>query len=183
MRRSIWKLIARVRIWREYWRAKCLRVWGARVGKRVRIGPSCRFDRPWGATFGERVQLEPGVWLKLVEDTAQVELGNRVFVGRGGEFDICNYLSIGDDTLIAPGCFITDHAHRFSAGSSIADQGVGVAPVMIGRDVWIGAHSIVLPGVTIGDGAIVGANSLVNCDVEPFAIVAGSPARSVGTRA
>jgi acetyltransferase-like isoleucine patch superfamily enzyme len=56
---------------------------------------------------------------------------------------------------------------------------VPARPVRIGRAVWIGFDSCVLPGVTIGEGAIVGARSVVNSDVEPFTIVAGNPARMV----
>jgi acetyltransferase-like isoleucine patch superfamily enzyme len=52
-------------------------------------------------------------------------------------------------------------------------------PVTIGRNVWIGFDACVLPGVTIGEGAIVGARSVVAADVEPFTIVAGNPARVV----
>jgi acetyltransferase-like isoleucine patch superfamily enzyme len=52
-------------------------------------------------------------------------------------------------------------------------------PVQIGNDVWIGFECCVLPGVTIGDGAIVGARSVVDRDVEPYTVVAGNPARFV----
>ena len=51
------------------------------------------------------------------------------------------------------------------------------APVTIGDDAWLGTGVVVLPGVTVGEGAVVGANSVVNRDVEPFTIVAGAPAR------
>ena len=54
--------------------------------------------------------------------------------------------------------------------------------VVIGNRVWIAYRAIVLPGVTIGEGAVVGAGAVVTRDVEPFAIVAGSPARKIGTR-
>lgn len=53
---------------------------------------------------------------------------------------------------------------------------------VIGNDVWIGQHATILPGVHIGDGAIVGANSVVSKDVEPYSVVAGNPARLIRKR-
>ena len=59
---------------------------------------------------------------------------------------------------------------------------VGAEPVEIGSDVWLGAGAVVLPGVTIGDGAVVGANSVVTTDVAPYTVVAGAPARFLRNR-
>ena len=53
---------------------------------------------------------------------------------------------------------------------------------VIGNDVWIGQNAVILPGVKIGDGAIIGANSVVGCDVKPYTIVAGNPAREIRKR-
>ncbi|QVY67531.1 CatB-related O-acetyltransferase [Polaribacter sp. Q13] len=55
-------------------------------------------------------------------------------------------------------------------------------PIQVGNDVWIGAHSVILSGVKIGNGAIIGSNSVVNKDVPPYAIVAGSPAKIIKYR-
>jgi acetyltransferase-like isoleucine patch superfamily enzyme len=60
-----------------------------------------------------------------------------------------------------------------------AEEGIPARPVRIGHNVWIGFDVCVLPGVTIGDGAIVGARSVVHQDVPPFAVVAGNPARVI----
>ncbi|MBQ7093783.1 MAG: CatB-related O-acetyltransferase, partial [Clostridia bacterium] len=53
---------------------------------------------------------------------------------------------------------------------------------VIGNDVWIGQNAVILPGVHIGDGAIIGANSVVGSDVEPYSIVVGNPARAIRKR-
>ncbi|MBO7520219.1 MAG: CatB-related O-acetyltransferase, partial [Clostridia bacterium] len=53
---------------------------------------------------------------------------------------------------------------------------------VIGNDVWIGQNAVILPGVNIGDGAIIGANSVVGSDVEPYTVVAGNPARMIRKR-
>ena len=62
------------------------------------------------------------------------------------------------------------------------EQGLSEAPIVIEDDVWIGCHSVILMGVTIGKGAVIGANSLVNQDIPPFAIAAGSPAKIIRSR-
>jgi len=55
-------------------------------------------------------------------------------------------------------------------------------PILIGRDVWIGRGSCILPGITIGEGAVIGANSVVNKDVPAYAIAAGIPAKVIKMR-
>lgn len=101
-------------------------------------------------------------------------------------------------------CSIADRVHVFLGGNHRTDwvttfpfsilvdswpQGAGIegspatnGDVVIGNDVWIGSNATILSGVTIGDGAAVGANSCVTEDVEPYAIVAGNPARTVRHR-
>ena len=134
-------------------------------------------DRPWAINIGHRSLVEDSVYLKVVADDATIDFGSYVFVGRGVEFDVQEKVSVGDHSLIAPGCFITDHEHGISPDRRI-DQQPGIAkPVMIGNDVWLGANVTVVAGITIGDGAVVGAHAVVTRDVPAMAIVAGVPAR------
>jgi acetyltransferase-like isoleucine patch superfamily enzyme len=163
-------------------RALVWRIRGAKMGKKTNIGRHCIIYRPWRLFVGERTLIEPQVFIKITSDDAAVKFGREVFIGYGTEFDVSKQLWVGDHTLIAPGCFITDHNHRRSSDNTIAAQGCECAPVHIGSDVWLGAHVVVLPGVTIGNGAIVGANAVVTKDVEPMTIVAGVPAKPIGKR-
>lgn len=155
---------------------------GARVGKKVFVGTSCRIDRPWTLSIGPRSLFEESVYLKVVANDASLEFGSYVFVGRGVEFDVQEKVSVGDHSLIAPGCFITDHEHGISAELRIDQQPGAARPVTIGRDVWLGANVTVVAGVTIGDGAVVGANAVVTKDVPPMAIAVGVPANVVRYR-
>lgn len=68
------------------------------------------------------------------------------------------------------------------SGPAVTDYGVSKGDVIIGSDVWLGANSAILSGVTIGHGAVVGAYAVVTRDVEPFSIVAGNPAKHVKWR-
>jgi acetyltransferase-like isoleucine patch superfamily enzyme len=166
----------------ERLRALVIAARGARVGPRSGVGPRCVVDRPWCVEFGARVMLESDVCLKLVSDSARLEIGDHVFLGRGVEFDVIEAVSVGSHTVIAPDCFITDHNHGIAADRRIDEQACRSAPIVIGSDVWLGRGVVVLPGVTIHDGAVVGANSVVTADVGPMAVVVGIPARFLRLR-
>lgn len=116
-------------------------------------------------------------------------LGNNVSVGPRSIIQVDG--EIGDYTLIGMGVQIVgrdDHAigevGRPMAWSTRAqDRGATARDrITIGCDVWIGASSVVLSGLIIGDGAVVAAGSVVTKDVEPFSIVGGNPARRLGWR-
>jgi acetyltransferase-like isoleucine patch superfamily enzyme len=91
--------------------------------------------------------------------------------GRGG-------LTIGSNTSISPECCLLTLTHDVHDAAFAARA----RRVDIGDRVWIGTRAIVLPGVRIGDGAVVGAGSVVTRDVEAYTIVAGNPARPIGQR-
>ena len=65
---------------------------------------------------------------------------------------------------------------------TIREQGHSAASIVVGDDVWIGAHAAILAGVTIGNGAVVGAGAVVTHDVAPYTVVAGIPARVIKRR-
>jgi galactoside O-acetyltransferase len=78
---------------------------------------------------------------------------------------------------------ITSHQHTFGRGDAdIRDQPTAFEPVVVERDVWIGANATILPGVRVGRGAVVGAGAVVTRDVEPGSVVMGVPARVVRER-
>jgi len=81
--------------------------------------------------------------------------------------------------MFANGCFVTDGNHRFDDPTQpVTWQGFSSkGPTRIGDNVWCGAHVVVTSGVTIGERAVVGANSVVTSDVAPYSIVGGVPAR------
>lgn len=167
----------------DFGRASWWRLRGAKVAPKVRIGPGCELTIPCQLTLGRRSTFEADVVVKLVGDSARLIAADQVFVGRGTRFDLTCELTIGEGTLIAPGCYIIDHNHGTHPDASIWSQPCIPGPIRIGKDVWLGAKVIVLPGVSIGDGAVVAAGSVVTRDVAPMNLVAGVPARFVRLRA
>jgi acetyltransferase-like isoleucine patch superfamily enzyme len=105
-----------------------------------------------------------------------LHLGRDVFINLGCRFQDAGGITIGDGTLIGHGSTLTTLNHSVDPDRR-ADM--LPAPIVIGRKVWLGASVTVVPGVAIGDGAIVGAGSVVTKDVEADTIVAGVPARVI----
>lgn len=156
---------------------------GARVNYwKIRPGIGCSLRIGCGAIVEARIAFEKA--------GARVEIGDRTFVG-GAQLSCASAIEIGSDVLIAWGCVLFDHgshALKFSERSGDVERwrrgekdwsSVLMQTTSIGDKVWIGYGSIVLPGVTIGEGSIVGAGSVVTRDVPPWTIVAGNPARMV----
>lgn len=112
-------------------------------------------------------------------------IGNQVQINDSVHIGAIEKVVIGDNTLIASRVFISDHNHGNYQTQDIlsapnippAKRPLTSKPVHIGCNVWLGEQVCILPGVTIGDGAIVGANSVVTHDIPPNTIAAGNPAR------
>lgn len=87
-------------------------------------------------------------------------------------------VTLGENVMIGPECLIYTENHNFKRTDiPMCKQGVSeVKPVSIGDDVWIGARVIILPGVTIGNGCIIGAGSVVTKDIPEYVVAAGNPA-------
>lgn len=125
--------------------------------------------------IGENTVLMPGA--RIIPQEGYVHIGrdctvhyNALLYGTGG-------LTIGSDTRIGANCAIIPMSHTFQDLSlPIWKQPQSKKGIRIGNDVWIGVNSVVLEGVEIGDGAIIGAGSVVNASVAPYSIVAGAPA-------
>ncbi len=109
----------------------------------------------------------------------KVTLGQRNVINFGTLIDGRTYpVTVGDDVSIGPQASILTLGHD-PQSPKFADKG---GPVTIGDRAWIGYGALVLPGVTIGEGAVVAAGAVVTKDVAPFTIVGGNPAREIGQR-
>jgi len=130
-------------------------------------------SRLTGSTVDASVTLFPPFYCEFGKN---LSFGKGVFVNMGCRFQDTGGITIGDGTLIGHGSTLTTLNHDVDP----ARRGdMTPAPVVIGRNVWLGASVTVVPGVTIGDGAIVGAGAVVTKDVPADTIVAGVPARAI----
>ena len=105
-----------------------------------------------------------------------IRAGNNLFVNYDCVFLDCAPIDFGDDVQIGPSVQIYTATHPLDA--ALRRSGIeGARPVRIGSNVWIGGGAIVLPGVTVGDDAVIGAGSVVTRDVAAGAVVVGNPAK------
>ena len=114
----------------------------------------------------------------IIHHPGAVHLGPNSFVGDMVVIWGGGGVSIGQDSIVAAQSVITSDTHDVGApqaGKLFRDTSVS-SPILIGKNVWVGANATVLPGVNVGDGAIVAAGALVNCSVQDGAVYGGVPA-------
>lgn len=112
----------------------------------------------------------------LIEDNVKIGSNVIIYATKGSSVTIKRL------SIIAANSYIIDSNHGINKASPIQTQDLDFCPVEIGADVWVGAGCIIGKGVRIGNGSVIGANSFVNRDVEPYSIVAGSPAKLIRKR-
>jgi acetyltransferase-like isoleucine patch superfamily enzyme len=145
------------------------------------------------------VFMGPGVELRCTRGLGHMEIGRRVWIGKGtairchegflrigdrvvfGEEDTLNCfldIEVGEDCIFADDVYVGDFDHRYADPSiPIQRQGIAKSPVRIGPDCWLGTKSVVLRGTTIGPGSVVGAGGVVRGRYPERSVIVGNPAR------
>ena len=156
------------------------------AGSLIMWKPTTIFNERY-ISIGEDTLIGPGVALSAGMVPGQecltspvVTIGDRCLIGKGsgivGHFSIV----IGDDVWTGHHVYITDQNHGYTDVSTpISQQSQPERPVSIGNGSWLGHGSIVLPGVTIGEHVVIGANSVVTRDVPSYSVAVGSPAKVI----
>lgn len=136
------------------------------------------------STFGKDVFLT--AWPKLHElvFTPELIIGSNCNFGAYNHITCTNKLVIGDDCLTGKWVTITDNSHGNTDIETLHQHPlyrsiVSKGPVIIGNNVWIGDKATILPGVTIGDGAVIAANTVVTRDVPAYSVCVGNPGRVI----
>lgn len=152
-------------------------------GDKVWIDKNVEFMRfPKNIHIDDNVVIKEGTRICSCNEKAKVKIGKNTTVGYHNFIFASNNIEIGDDCLIAPFVYIVDSDHQAKRDKKINQQPNVTAPIKIGNDVWIASNVTILKGVTISDGAVIAANSVVNKDIEAYAIYGGSPAKKIGER-
>lgn len=163
--------------------------------KDINIVPDARLGGVDCMRIGQGFTAGRGLWLEAVKDysvagqmfSPELIIGDRVSVGEYVHIGCNNRLVIGDDVLMGSKIYITDHNHGVYRGDR--QDSPDVSPlnrsltegesVIIGARCWIGEFVTILPGVTIGEGCIIGSHTTVTHDIPANSIAVGSPARVV----
>lgn len=162
------------------------------IGKGTKIGPRCVFE-------AQASQLNIGSNCWFYRDI-ELRTNTGIRVGPGSTFQtgvlLNGSVSIGAGCIFAPRVFVSSGTHIFrwqpalpirlqeALYSQSSEGGVPYddKPVFIGEDCWLGVNAVIMPGVTIGRGSVIGANSVVTSDIPPYSIAAGAPARVLKKR-
>jgi maltose O-acetyltransferase len=123
---------------------------------------------------GRNVNIRPRVYFGSGRN---LSMGDDSMLGQNSIIGSTAAVVIGNDVMMGPGVLIYTSNHGMEPGIPMRRQPLQCAPVCVGNDVWIGARCIILPGITIGDGAVLAAGAVVTTDVPANAVVGGVPAK------
>ena len=131
--------------------------------------------------INDRVFIGANCWLQTLPDgnnvSPAISIGSGTSIAGSCVISAVRQVRIEDSVLFAKNVYVSDHKHKYTDPDlPVIVQGIdGVGPVLIRKGAWLGQNVVVCPGVTVGRGAVIGANSLVNKDVPDFCLAAGSP--------
>lgn len=130
-------------------------------------------------SLGEKTIIHPSVEIRHPHN---ISVGSNTRINHGTELHGAGGIKIGDDTLIAFDVMVFSDSREYQNTTLMKANEKVSKPVIVGNDVWIGARAIILPGITIEDHSIIGAGSVVTRNVSKWQIVAGNPAKVIGSR-
>lgn len=169
--------LSRIQAFKAFLKACQFTVWSWPISQL----PSYRF-RCWYLRCILRYDIHPqaSIHIGCFVTGFRISIGKNSVINRHCRLDGRGGISIGRNVSISPECYLISASHD---PHSPTFEGLdGHTAIAIHDYAWLGTRAIVLPGVTIGRAAIVGAGAVVTRDVEPFTIVAGNPARVIGHR-
>jgi acetyltransferase-like isoleucine patch superfamily enzyme len=169
--------------WRHWLRRRRLAGLLASVGESLYVERNVEFLRhPERVSVGSHVIVKEGARICPTNPAAAISIGDWTTIGYHTFIFASASITIGNDCLIAPFCYLVDSNHGLKRDARIREQPMSVSPIVIEDDVWLGVGVTVLRGVRIGRGAVIGAGSVVSADVPSYAIVSGSTGTVAGYR-
>ena len=159
----------------------------AHFGRKTVLMYPLRLEGEKRIAIGDRVFIGPGSWLQTLPDgennSVAVSIGKGTSIAGACVISAVRSVQLEENVLLARNVYISDHMHKYAdMDIPVMAQGVErIKPVLVKRGAWLGQNVVVCPGVTIGTGAVIGANSVVIEDIPDFSVAVGAPARVVKT--
>jgi putative colanic acid biosynthesis acetyltransferase WcaF len=141
--------------WCFSWRAFVLRCWGGKLGSNTRIYPGAKIWAPWNLVCGDVAAIADGV---IVYNPS-----------------LC---TVGSHAIVSQDAYLCGATHDYNDSAFPLTS----APITVGDYAWICARAVLLPGVNVGEGAVLGLGSIASRDLEDWGVYAGMPARKVKVR-
>ena len=154
----------------------------AKISKLAHIEDSVRGTK---IIIEKGVVIDSFVRIKPVGGMGDIVIGENSHINSGVVIFSGNGVHIGENVLISPGCILAPVNHEYKdKNKTIIEQRFmpSRGGIKIEDDVWIGANTTILDGTVIKKGAIIGANSLVEGELEPYCVYAGNPLKQIGRR-
>ncbi len=148
---------------------------GSQIGNNLRFGDFCNFvfyPKAKEIKFGSDINIRSYCSF-LVGNSAELILGNNVFMNNYCSVNCLEKIEIGENTLFGEGVKLYDHNHEYSTKPEfkVEHQRFRTAPIKIGKNCWLGSNVTILKGVTIGDNTIIGAGCLIYKNVPANTII------------
>lgn len=159
----------------------------AHFGRKTVLMYPIRLSGEERIAIGDHVFIGPGSWLQTLPDAENASVA--VSIGKGSSFagacvvSAVRSVTLEENVLLARNVYISDHSHKYTdIDLPVMAQGLDkIQPVLIKQGAWLGQNVVVCPGVTIGAGSVVGANSVVVKSIPDHCVAAGAPARVLKT--
>ena len=153
---------------------------GISIGKLLRISKDCDliFHPGSKCTIGNNTSIGAHSIISI-SNQGSLSIGDNCRIGNFSNLICHNNIVIGDRTILGPSVMIFDHNHIWSIDNGVLHNSYDVGEVVIGVDTWIGAGSIILNNVHIGDKCIIGAGSVVNKDIPDRCVAVGNPCKPI----
>jgi len=156
-----------------------------KAGKNLKILEYAKIIKPEVIEIGDHSEIDDFTFIyggKGIKIGRYVHISRFVSIIGGGELYLGDYTVLADGVRILTGTDSYDGGYRMSTVLPDEQRNPKISFVKIEKDAFVGTNAIVHPGVTIGEGAIIGSNSLVLKDIEPWTINVGSPTKTIGKR-
>jgi acetyltransferase-like isoleucine patch superfamily enzyme len=150
-------------------RAFAIRIVGMARGCRISFGATIYIGRGAALRLGRGVRIGRGCVISVLPG-AKLTIHDGSIINNGTYVYVQKQVDIGPNTRIAHYCSIVDHDYDFRRNMDLHEAPKNSAPIVIGRNVWLGAYVMVLKGVCIGDGTVVGAKALVSKSIPCLSI-------------